>query len=353
VELYYETVVSTDALFVVVLLIAVMAALRFLKHPSIISAAATGVLCAIATLTRPVAKAMVAVVIAVLWWRNAGPRRHLVAPSLVLLGAFAIGIAPWMYVNSRTYGFWGISRGEGLWLFLRAIDIDGLDPPKTTAYPMVREVFDELRSTYPYLHYAVRDTLNLRRGYSARQADDALLGFALETVAAHPVRFAVGTVKQAGLLLFRPYRSVQICGAPDGPYLCAEHNLGMHLRPFPNQPVPGHKLLKTAIAGYTLLSYWVLPLLAPLALVGMIRTLAGRASASELLLVGVVSYLTVITALFNTVQDRYRLPADAFLVMFAIHEWRRHLARREARRVTIPGRDIAAGRSDTANQGWS
>jgi hypothetical protein len=34
-------------------------------------------------------------------------------------------------------------------------------------------------------------------------------------------------------------------------------------------------------------------------------------------------YLTLATAVFNTVQDRYRLPADAFLVMFALHELRR------------------------------
>jgi hypothetical protein len=343
VELYYETVVSTDALFVVALLIAIAAALRLLKHPTVISAAAAGGLCAIATLTRPVAKAMVAIVLAVLFWRTTGPRRQLVLPSLVLLGTFGIGLAPWMYVNSRTYGFWGISSGEGLWLFLRAIDIDGLDPPKTTAYPMVRELFDELRPVYPYLHYAVRDGLNLNRGYSARQADDALFGFALETVAAHPLRFAVGTVKQAALLLVYPYRSVQICGAPDGPYLCAERNLGMHLPPFPNQPVPGRQMLKTVMAAYTHLSYWVLPLLAPLALVGMTRAL-GRASASQMLLVGVVSYLTVITALFNTVQDRYRLPADAFLVMFAIHEWQRHLAHRDAQCTgTVPDTDAPTG----------
>ena len=91
-------------------------------------------------------------------------------------------------------------------------------------------------------------------------------------------------------------------------------------------------------------------LLAPLALVGMIRAL-GRASASQMLLVGIVSYLTVITALFNTVQDRYRLPEDAFLVMFAIHEWHRHLARSDAPCAgTMPGTDIPTGRSDTAVQ---
>ena len=33
--------------------------------------------------------------------------------------------------------------------------------------------------------------------------------------------------------------------------------------------------------------------------------------------------VTIATALFNTVQDRYRLPGDAFIIMFAINELRR------------------------------
>jgi 4-amino-4-deoxy-L-arabinose transferase-like glycosyltransferase len=327
VQLYYETVVSTEALFVVILIATITVAVRFLAHPSYMLAAVVGGLCAIATLTRPVAKALVVMVLAVLWWRTGAPRTRLALPSLVLLGAFALGVAPWMYVNRQTYGFWGVSRGEGLWLFLRTIDIDGLDPPATTAYPMVREVFDALRSTHPYLHHAVRDDLNASHGYSARQADDALFGFALETVIAHPIRFAIGTVKQAGLLLMSPYRSVQICEAPDGKYLCSERSVGMRFPAFPNEPVPGRKLLKTLIAGYMDATYWVLPLLTPLALAGMIHGLRERSSAPQILLIGVVSYLTLVTALFNTVQDRYRLPADAFLAMFAIHECRRYLSR--------------------------
>ena len=324
VQLYYETTVSTEALFVVVLICTVVVASRLLRNPSVVTSAVVGLMCAVATLTRPVAKSLVIIVLAVVWWRSAQPRRRLILPSVVLVATFCVGIVPWMYVNQQTYGYWGVSRGEGLWLFLRAIDIDELDPPAETRFPEVRQVFDALRPTYPYLHYPVRDELNYGRGYSASGADEAMLGFAIETVMAHPVSFAVGTVKQWALLMVNPYRSVHICGSHDGPHLCSERGQDLDFRAFPNKPPAGRKALKTAIAAYFDATYWLLPLMGPLAIIGMTRSRVRRDQHGNLqvLLAVIVLYLTGVTALFNTVQDRYRLPADAFIAMFAIHEVR-------------------------------
>jgi 4-amino-4-deoxy-L-arabinose transferase-like glycosyltransferase len=323
-QLYYETVVATEALFVFVLILTIVAAARMLRTRSVTSAALVGLMCAVATLTRPVAKGLVPAVLAVMWWWGR-ERKRLILPSLVLVAVFCASVAPWMYVNRQTYGFWGISRGEGLWLFLRTFDIDEIDPPATTRFPEVKQVLEALRPTHPYLHYAVRDELNYQRGYSASQADEVMFGFALEAVAAHPVRFAVGTVKQLALLLVAPYRSVQICDAVEGPYLCSERGADLSFRAFPNTPPPDRKPLKTAIAAYFRVAYWVVPLLWPFAVVGMVRALRERHACTDLaaLLVITVLYLTVATALFNTVQDRYRLPADAFAIMFAVAELRR------------------------------
>jgi hypothetical protein len=291
---------------------------------SLKTSAAVALMCVVATMTRPVAKIFVIVVLVVLWWRGWSQRRRLIVPSIALPCIFFLGIAPWLYVNQREYGFWGINGGEGLWLFLRAIDIDELDPPPESKYPEVREVFDSLRPVYPYLHFAVRDELNYRRGYSASQADAAMWGFALETVRSHPFRFLAGSAKQWTLLMMNPYRSVNICEAPDGPSLCSERGRDLSFRAFPNRPPAGRTALKALVAAYIRVAYWVIPVLAPLAVIGMLRSLGRRDERGnlQLLLAATVLYLTVLASLFNTVQDRYRLPVDALIVMFAIHELR-------------------------------
>jgi hypothetical protein len=318
-QLYYETVVGTEALFVVVLILTMFTAARMLQSASLFTAALVGLMCAVLTLTRPVGKGLVLVVLAVAWWR--GPeRRRLVLRSALLLSVFAASVAPWTFVNQQTYGFWAINRGEGLWLFLRTFDIDDIEPPATTKFPQVKEAFEALRVTQPYLHYAVRDELNYNRGHSAARADDVMFGFALEAIVAHPVRFAVGTLEQLFFLFAAPYRSVHICESTDGPHLCSQRSIGYAFPAFPNQPVAGRRQLKTAIAAYFRLAYWVVPLLSVFAAIGIVRSLCERhdRTGPRVLLAATVLYLAVATAMFNTVQDRYRLPADAFLIMFAI-----------------------------------
>jgi len=326
-QLFYETSVTTEALFVVVLVLTLFTADRFLQTSSLLMAAATGVMCAVATLTRPVAKALILMVIAIVVWRG-GERRRVVGAAAVLLATFAIAIAPWLYVNRQQYGFWGISSGEGLWLFLRAIDIDELDPPATTRFPAVKRVVDALRPTSPYLHYPVRDELNYHGGYSGLETDNLMWGYAVDTVVEHPVRFAVGTVKQLVKLLVLPYRSVQICES-NGPYLCAERAVSLSFPSFPNRPPPDVRQLRVAVVWYIRRAYWILPLVAPIAVIGMVQSLRERDQRTALrtLLIATALYIALATAVFNTVQDRYRLPMDAIVLMFAIYQLRRFTAR--------------------------
>jgi len=103
---------------------------------------------------------------ALAWWWSPRPRLR---TALLVPAAYLLVVAPWMYVNSQTYGFVGISRGEGLGLFLRAFDVDHLPPPAETAYPRVRASYDALRPTEPTLHYAVRDDLNFKRASPSRR----------------------------------------------------------------------------------------------------------------------------------------------------------------------------------------
>ena len=135
-QLYYETAVTTEALFVFV----VMVLIWVMTHaagawPGTPALLAIGTLCGAATLTRPVAKGLVCLFAALAWWWSPRPRLR---AALLVPAAYLLVVAPWMYVNSQTYGFVGISRGEGLGLFLRAFDVDHLPPPAETAYPRVR-----------------------------------------------------------------------------------------------------------------------------------------------------------------------------------------------------------------------
>ena len=211
-QLYYETAVTTEALFVFVFMVLIWVMTHAAgAWPQASALLAIGTLCGVAALTRPVAKGLVYLVAALAWWWSPRPR---IRAALLVPAAYLLVVAPWMYVNSQTYGFFGISRGEGLGLFLRAFDVDHLPPPAETAYRACAPLYDALRPREPALHYAVRDDLNFRRGYSALGADRAMAGFALEAIRAHPWTFLTSVAYDWGRLIVAPHRSVDIAAAP-------------------------------------------------------------------------------------------------------------------------------------------
>lgn len=334
-QLYYETAVASEAVFVFVLLATLLATIRLLKAPSAAAFAAVGALCAATVLTRPVAKGLIGVVIVAGALAGHRSPRNLARYAMALCVYLAC-IVPWMYANSHTYGFFGLSRGEGLGLFMRAFDIERLPPPDVTRYTDVSAVYRQLASSVPYVHYRVRDELNYHHGYSARQTDDAMEGFALEAIVTHPVAFAAGVVFDWGSLFVAPHRSVDTCPHPSGPVLCAARNVGDSLPAFRDAPPAGYVRLKTIVADYMDIAYWVTPALAPLALVGMLLSRGPRYQRfARALLISTVFYFSLVSVSFNTFEDRYRLPIDGLVLLFAVESLTMLLtARRAGHRLT-------------------
>jgi len=334
-QLYYETVVGSEALFGFLVVSMVSVASAAVRNGSRLQYAGVGLLCALATLTRPVGKALALVVVAVLALH---PRRPSVDRLALVIACYLACVMPWMYVNSRVSGFFAISRGEGVLLFMRAFDVDRLDPPVQTRYPVVQEVFDELRLRRPVLYYPVRDTLNRNMGYSVLFADRLMFGFALEAIAEHPTRFAANTITEWLALFLWPHRSVHVCQSSFGPHLCSERTVGQSHHVFSNTPFPGYVRLKTAIAWYVDRLYWLMPLLTPVAALGVVSWMMTRRprNAVPALLAAVIGYFTIVTVVFNTVEDRFRLPVDPFIALFAVEGLRRVIFgnRKESHSVT-------------------
>ena len=246
-----------------------------------------------------------------------------------------------MYVNSQTHGFFGISRGQGLGLFMRAFDTERFEPPEDTAFPLVRESYMQFRNAgVPYVHFRVRDDLNYKRGYSGYGADRAMEAFALETIRAHRLEFAGGIVIDWVRLFVSPHRSVDICETGSGPVLCAARSRGDSLPPFPNAPASGLHVLKSIVARYIDAMYPVAALLAPLAVLGVLLALfrAGdtRQAMDAALLTATVAYFTLISVTFSSLEDRYRLPVDAFVFLFAVHGLASLWTARAARQTMPP-----------------
>lgn len=320
IQLYYENTVSTESTFTVVVIVLVWLGARVLgRWPGVWLLLTIGVLSSVATLIRPVGKGLGLLFAAIIgWW---APQRRLPQALLVFLCSVAVTV-PWMWANSQTYGFFGISRGQGFGLFMRAYDIDHLPLPDDTAYPTVREAFDRLRHRRDWLHYPVRDELNYHLGHSSLTADQAMEGFALESIRSHPVSFATGVAYDWVRLMVMPNRSVDICRGSNGPYLCASRNLEHSERAFSNRPPSDNRRLREIIATYFTWGYWIVPLLTPLAFCGLWSALLGTRSVNTrqgaVLLGAVIFYMTALAVTFNTVEDRYRLPIDAFTLLLAV-----------------------------------
>jgi 4-amino-4-deoxy-L-arabinose transferase-like glycosyltransferase len=317
--LFYETSVATESLFAALVLVVLWLSTRCITTDASVAAlTALGIACAAATLTRPVGKALVVVIASLLvWW---APRARL-KTALVPMLVFAALIVPWMWVNHVTYGFFGISRGEGLGLYMRAFDIEHLPAPMATSFPLVLDAHQRLSGKKAYLHYPVREDLNYGQRLSALETDLEMEGFALEAITAHPVIYVSGIAHDWAALFVAPHQSVRTCPSTTGTNLCTTRTDYVPLGPFANTPTRGFLALKEWTAGYMNRAYPVLMLFGPLAVVGtalLVRTRHHTLTRARIaLLVATVVYFATISVMFNTIEDRYRLPVDAFVMILA------------------------------------
>jgi PA14 domain len=342
-ELFYETSILSEVLFVFVISVVVEEVVRLRWAPSIWAYAWIGALFALATLVRPVGQWLALCIAPVLWFSSPTRRVALVRLVVVLAVNFVL-IIPWLLINKREFGFYGVSIGRGMGLFTRAFELDGLPLPKETNYPQAREIAE----TGAVLHWSanrIRDELNYGLGKSSYVADQELLGLALEAICLEPARFAVNSIKRWFIQLGGTFNGARTCVSPQfGAYLCSGRMMEMSKPPFPNAPTANRRTIREWLVKYVKFGYVRTYLVLAFAGLGLLAYVADRRrrNVNGLYMAMVIGYITLIPAMLEWPQDRYRLPVDALLFMFAAWGVRALLI--EAPRAAVAAAD--AGVSD-------
>jgi hypothetical protein len=311
-ELFYEASVLTESTFTLVLAFTVWLTVRAVASLSWRVAVALGLSTALLVLVRPVAQWYVLVPLGACLLARVPARRRMVAAG-ALLACYAVPLVWWMSVNQREFGFFGVALGRGMGLYGRVFDLDRLQPPDSSAQPELRHLWAFARSQQ-WSPNRVRDELNFERRYSGAQADDAMYRFALETARGEPWRFTVNTVRQWVQQIAEPISGLHSCPAGVGRFLCSGRAEGESLPLFPAEPAT-RSWLRPAVVRY--IEEWQVPM-APVLAFGAVGLLAVELFQPEALILAVtIAYITLVPALSQVPQDRFRLPADPLIFAFA------------------------------------
>lgn len=317
-QLFYELSILTETLFTAVLAGTLWLALRCYDRPSVVGAMTLGLGLALLVLVRPVAQWFVVCVLACGLLPH-GVRRTQRLTALALVIGYALPLLAWMSVNQREYGFFGISLGRGMGLYTRVFEIDGLQPP-STADPEIRALWRTARGLR-WSPNRVRDELDYNLGYSTATADAALSRFSIQTIAAHPLAFAAGSLRQWARQIAAPDTGIRVCTTGGVKVLCSGRN-DAALPPFPGLAGDHGRAigaLRRVVTSYV--AEWAMPMIAVAgcALLGVAALLAEAWTAPAVLITLTVVYFTAVPALSQAAQDRFRLPIDALLFMLAVH----------------------------------
>jgi hypothetical protein len=319
-QLYYESSILSEVLFVLALSLAVEEVVRLRWAPSIWAYVWIGALFALATLVRPVGQWLVLCLAPVLWF-SSPTRRVALSRLAVVVAVNFILVGPWLLINKREFGFYGVSIGRGMGLFTRAFEIDGLPLPSeaTTRYPDAREA----AATGQLLHWSanrIRDELDYAMGRTYYGADQELYGLALEAIEADPLGFAMNSIGRWFVQLGGTFNGARTCVSPQyGPYLCSGRMTDMSKPPFPNAPTAERRALREWVVKYVRFGYVRPYAILAFSALGLLSYVADRRrrNVNGLFLAMLIGYITLIPAMLEWPQDRYRLPVDALLFMFA------------------------------------
>jgi PA14 domain/Dolichyl-phosphate-mannose-protein mannosyltransferase len=315
-QLFYENSILTEALFNCLLALSLLVIIGFVRTPSFARAMAVAAACVVLTLTRPVAQGFIAVPIVVALVVAASWRRR-IAYAGAMAVMYVVALQPWMALNQRMFGFHGVALGQGLGLFIRTSQIERYEPSMYAAHPEVEELMTFARTTQSAAGHVV-DGLR-RRGYSSARTDDLLYRAALTAIAQRPVEFAVNSVRQ----WWRQLGSLDdedICSGAQGPYICSDRTIGYAREPFLNRPLNAeHQPARPLVVWYFRHCRIPMHLVTAAAAFGVIAGLAAPASVVVLRLFLAMSaiYFTLLPAVTQSLQDRFRLPVDGLLFTFA------------------------------------
>ena len=314
-QLFYEMSVLTETLFTLTLAVTLWLALRAYDAPTLGRAAALGLAAVSLVLVRPVAQWFIYVLLAVGVYATRPGRQRVVAAAVMVV-CYAVPLVCWMAVNQREYGFFGVSLGRGMGLYTRVFEIDQMVPPMLSAHPEMRELWS-MAKTLRWSPNRVRDELNYGRHFTGAQADDVMFAFTLETLTAHPVAYAWGTVTQWVVQIAEPLSGVRTCPSPTGRILCSGRSDG-ELPPFASTTSSEWPRLRRAVVQYVTDALVPMKAVAATALLGLIAWMRWpKRNAAGALLALCAIYFTLVPALSQWAQDRFRLPVDAILFMFA------------------------------------
>lgn len=313
-QLFYENSVLSESFFVCLLSISLVLLTRYVDAPTVRRSIAAGAACVVLTMTRPVAEYFVMIPLALALMSFASWRARF-AGAAVIVAIYAAVMVPWAEYNKKEFGFFGVAVGQGLGLFIRTFEIERFDLPADTQYPEVQQVLTYARATQYSPATFVRDELR-RRHYSVAQADDLMYRASIEAVARHPIVFAINSVKQWWLLLHGPLGDESICNGPQGPYVCTKRTIGYAREPFLNRPRHEHEPVRPWVVAYFRHFQLPITLFSAFAIFGAIAYAASPARAgSGVLLALTAAYFTLLPAVAQSPQDRYRIPVDGLLLI--------------------------------------
>jgi hypothetical protein len=209
-------------------------------------------------------------------------------------------------------------------LFHKVFDKARLKPVPDTRYARVQTAMEASLSEQDgrriRVDWSVFGRLQREQKMTALQADQAMWGFAFETILSDPFRFAGDTFRDFLLMFWSAQRSVCVRNSETGPYLSSMYGKRVQRPAFPRKPVVRFPVVRAGIASFFRRGALPIRALVVLAAAGAIASLAARRKyrPEALAFVIIPVYLAGLTVPFDTYEDRYRLPCDPFIFALAV-----------------------------------
>jgi dolichol-phosphate mannosyltransferase len=282
-----------------------------------------GALFGLLILARPIGQLLLLALFPVIWWKCGGFRRALLC-GLVATTSCLLVLAPWMATNKRVYGFWGISHLSGVQLFHKAIDKAFMPFPPNSRHPevdaMARAEKARQKRADIRIDWQVWGKIQKSAGFTQLKADQEMFAYAVETIRADPGYFLRDFLGDFITFFWHAKPSICVKYCDTGPYLSAPHGSRFGNSVFPSGPVKRFPWLRERLSEFFRrlgLPIKTMVVLSLVGVAGFFRT-ARPQRAEGLVFIIIPIYLAFFTTLFETYQDRYRLPADPFFFAFAM-----------------------------------
>jgi hypothetical protein len=299
--------VLSDTMFIF-LIVAALTLLQWSPRPSARACAAAGALLALATLTRTIALPLIALVLAVLAVRRAGPRR--LAALAVTAALPLVAYAGW---NAQVNGKFTLTGGEGVVLWARTMtfaDCSVIKPPPAEAGLCPNVARQDAASEYVW---DPRASLNLLPGGRDRN-NDLARSFALHAIMAQPLDYIADVAEDTALTFAwtpvrHPQRIKGAFGFARGQWPLPDYPLVQRVR---EEYDPSVRDLRSVdpyagfLMAYQYPAYLRGPMIAAILLAGGLGAVVRRRSA--LLPWGVAMFLLVGPVAALDFDHRYVLP---------------------------------------------